>query len=182
MKKRWSARKVVLGSVIICLAVLVIGFVAGCNFGFISDNGYQLGHSEGYIAGYEDGYDNGIDVGRTHGYSVMDPTYSEMMDFIARDKTNENEYVEGAYTCYNFTADVCKNADDENIRCAYVGVWFPVEAHACVAFNTIDRGLVFIEPITDEERTIEIGKPYWSREEYSPPDYDDTVKYLVIIW
>ena len=196
MKKRRSTKKIILGLVIICLVVFAFSFLAGYNIGFGGghtegygagyaegyDNGHQLGHSEGYTTGYENGYDTGLDLGRSHGYNIMDPTYSEMRYFLSRDKTDKNEYIEGKYICRHFATDVCKNAEDENIRCAYVVIDFVEVIHAIVAFNTVDRGLIFIEPQTDEEMKIEIGEPYWPRDRYLPPDYDDTVEEVIVIW
>lgn len=200
MRKKRSARKIILSSALICFVVFALSFVIGSNIGFANgrtegydtgyteghDNGFRLGHSEGYISGYENGYDNGydngLDIGRTHGYNIMDPTYWEMRHFIDQDKTNENEYIENVYTCFEYTADVCRNADAENIRCAFVRVEFVEGAHSLVAFNTIDIGLLFIESQSDKEMNLVIGEPYWPRDEYLPPDYDDTVVGFTIIW
>jgi hypothetical protein len=97
-----------------------------------------------------------------------------MKDFIARDRTNENTYT-NTYTCVDFAADVIKNAEAENIRCAYVYLEFPSGAHSIVAFNTIDKGLIFIEPQSDEEVSVSVGSPY----DYRP--WGDITK-IVIIW
>jgi hypothetical protein len=150
------------------------GYQSGYSEGY--DNGYQLGYLEGWDLGYENGYaagyENGLDMGRTHGYNTWDPTYAEMEDFIARDKTDENTYTEN-YTCVNFAADVVNNAKAENLRCAFVYLRFPGGAHSVVAFNTIDRGLIFIEPQTDEEMRVEVGKPYSDM---------GTVTSVIIVW
>lgn len=111
-----------------------------------------------------------------------DPTYSEMLDFLGRDKTDEKKYIEDVYMCYHFAAEVGRNADSEGIRSAYVHIDFQDGAHAIVAFDTVDRGLIFIEPQNDEEMKVEIGKPYWSRDKYLPPDYDDTVVDFEVFW
>lgn len=160
------------------------GYTAGYGNGYDDglDEGYPLGHSEGYAAGYENGYDNGIDVGRIHGYNRWDPTYAEMLEFVQRDTTNENTYIEGVYECWDFAADVCRNADAENLRVALVYILLVDGAHAIVAFDTIDKGLVFIESISDERMYPEVGKPYWPRDGYLPPYYDDTILKISIIW
>jgi hypothetical protein len=98
-----------------------------------------------------------------------------MKDFIARDTTDENLYTEN-YTCINFTADVIRNAEAENIRCAFVYLEFENGAHAIVAFNTIDRGLIYIEPQSDAEVSVSVGSFYdnnfsWGR-----------ITKIVIIW
>jgi len=130
---------------------------------------YSAGHSEGYATGY----DTGLNEGRTHGYNIWDPTYKEMENFIARDRTNENTYDINTYNCYDFTADVINNAEAENIRCAFVYILFPDGAHALVAFNTIDRGLIYIEPQNDDEISVSVG---WSSY------YGKTILNVAIIW
>ncbi|MEM2618825.1 MAG: hypothetical protein QXR87_04440 [Candidatus Hadarchaeales archaeon] len=111
-----------------------------------------------------------------------DPTYSEMLDFLGRDRTDDKPYIQGVYVCYHFAAEVGRNADREGLRSAFVIVRFPDVTHALVAFNTTDRGLIFIEPQTDEEMKVEVGKPYWPRHKYLPPDYNDTVLEINIYW
>jgi hypothetical protein len=141
------------------------------------DEGYECGHDngyrEGYNIGYTCGYDNGLELGRGHGYTIKDPTYLEMRSFIQRDQTNKNDYLKDVYTCENFAADVCNHAEEENIRCAFVVIHFPEGGHAIVAFDTVDRGLIFIEPQRDEEMEVEVGKPYGSLY---------TVTGILIVW
>ena len=152
------------------------GYEIGENHGY--DNGYSVGHSDGYSAGlsegYDTGYENGLNSVLGHGYSLRDPTYEEMKNFIARDKTNENTYDINTYNCYNFTADVINNAEAENIHCGFVYILFPEnKAHALVAFNTIDRGLKYIEPQHDDEVSVRVG---WSSY------YGDMIVNVAIIW
>ncbi|MGQ9680552.1 MAG: hypothetical protein ACUVV4_07295 [Candidatus Bathyarchaeia archaeon] len=116
------------------------------------------------------------------GYGIRDPTYNEVLKFISSDKTDENEYDPESYTCINFAADVKNNAFYKGYRCGYVEILFPDSGHAIVCFNTADRGLVFIEPQTDEVMNLVIGRPYWNRSKYCAPDYDDTVIRFVICW
>jgi len=120
-----------------------------------------------------------------HGYTIKDPTYREMQAFLRRDKTDELEYLEDDYVCSDFAADVCNNAEEEGIRCAYVLLDYPEVGHAIIAFNTIDRGLVYVEPqgddILDE---VEIGKEYheYLGDRYEQPDYDDTIEAIRVVW
>ena len=95
-----------------------------------------------------------------HGYPIRDPTYQEMLEFLAGDKTDENNYVPNVYECRHFATDVCNNAERSGYRCAFVSVSFAEEGHAIVAFNTVDRGLIFIEPQDDSEVKVEVGKTY----------------------
>lgn len=105
-----------------------------------------------------------------------------MVNFLRRDKTDEKEYIEDVYTCYHFAAELGRNADEEGIRSAYVRIDFPASAHSIVAFDTVDVGLIFIEPQNDEEMDVENGKPYWPRDKYLPPDYDDIVVDFRVFW
>lgn len=124
-----------------------------------------------------------------YGYVLRDPSYQEMEDFLARDKTSEQEYVESEYICVDFTAAVKANAAKEGIRCAYVGIEYRGgSGHAIVAFDTTDEGLVFIEPQFDWEVELEIGKRYYQCVRPPPgnymvkPDYDDTITRITVIW
>lgn len=116
------------------------------------------------------------------GYEIRDPAYYEVLEFISSDKTDENEYDPGSYTCINFAADVKNNAFYKGYRCGYVEILFPDSGHAIVCFNTTDHGLGFIEPQSDYVMNLVIGQPYWDRSKYYAPDYDDTVIRFVICW
>lgn len=97
------------------------------------------------------------------------------------DRTNENEYSE-QYTCLDFTADVKNNAFASGYRCGYVAIDFLAYAHAIVCFNTVDQGLIFIEPQWDDIVKLVIGQSYSNINGYEIPDYDDTVVGFTIIW
>lgn len=172
-------------------ALLILVSYASYSFGYNngSTTSYDLGYNEGYfngnLTGYEFGYGNGylkgVIDGAGTGYNIRDPTYQEMLNFIAWDKTDENEYSEN-YTCRHFTADVKNHAFEAGYRCGYVSIEFPDIGHAIVCFNTTDHGIIFIEPQNDEIVTLTIGQPYWDRTKYEPPDYNDTIINFTIIW
>jgi hypothetical protein len=129
-----------------------------------------------------DGSSNG------HGYTITDPTYKQMMNFIRGDKTDKHPYIEGEYVCENFAMDVCNNAEEKGIRCAYVIIHYPDSGHAIVAFNTIDRGLIYIESQSDELVEPVIGEHYYQcvipkpGYYYEEPGYDDTIEEIHVIW
>lgn len=104
-----------------------------------------------------------------YNYELRDPTYDEMKEFLARDETDSNDFnkgilgVFGNYDCSNFARDVRENAIKKGIRCACVLIRFLNRAgHAIIAFNTIDRGVIFIEPQTDKEMKVVVGGKYWN--------------------
>ena len=96
-------------------------------------------------------------------YNLNDPSYNIVIDFLTEDKTDENTYDDQTYNCAHFARDVNNNADEKQIRCAYVYIMLKKGTpHTCVAFNTTDQGLVFFEPQNDNIVNLEIGKDYWS--------------------
>jgi hypothetical protein len=93
----------------------------------------------------------------------VNPTYSEVRQFVALDKTDSHQYIEGSYTCSNFAADFRNNALRAGYVCGYAFVYFPDDqSHVLNCFNTTDKGLVFVEPQWDKFVNINVGKPYES--------------------
>lgn len=154
--------------------------------------GYHLGEQEGYEAGYltgkADGYEEGVAAGLGHGYTSKDPTYKQAIKFLKEDDTDESEFVEDTYICSHFARDVSNNAEAEGLRCAYVGLIYPEGGHAIIAFNTIDEGLVFFDPQSDERIRPIVGKRYYECIEpksgyyYEEPSHDDTIMDILVIW
>ncbi len=121
--------------------------------------GYVEGESDGYQIGYYEGYVQGVEDGAGSGWYLRDPTYDEVIAFIDLDKTDENEYT-ADYVCYDFTADFNGNAFQTGYMCGFVYIEFFDGAHSITCFNTTDRGLIYVEPQTDEIVTVAIGQLY----------------------
>ncbi len=121
--------------------------------------GYVEGESDGCQLGYDEGYLHGVDDVSESGWYFRDPTYDEAIAFIDSDETDENEYTND-YVCYDFTADFNGNASQAGYRCGFAYIEFFNGAHAITCFNTTDRGLIYIEPQTDEIVTVAIGQSY----------------------
>ena len=124
-----------------------------------------------------------------YGYVLRDPSYREMEDFLKQDETSEQEYLKDEYICVDFAANVKANAAKEGIRCAYVVIeYLAITGHAIVAFDTTDRGLIYIEPQFDWEVEPEIGWSYYQcvvpplDQHMIEPDYDDTIGRIIVIW
>jgi len=78
---------------------------------------------------------------------ATNPTWQQLEDFLRSDKTDQNQYIPDSYMCADFARDVHNNAEAAGIRAAFVGVFFygEIEDHALNAFETIDKGLVYID-------------------------------------
>jgi len=119
---------------------------------------------------------------------LHNPTFDEAISFLREDKTDLNQYREDDYVCSHFARDVNNNAESQGIRCAFVDIRFPRSAHAIIAFDTTDQGMVYFDPITDERVKPVIGKQYWRCVEpepgyyYQKPPFDDTIIDIVVIW
>ena len=82
--------------------------------------------------------------------NAMDPSYAELVAFIEQDTTDAKDYLEHpriGYVCADFAEDVHNNAEAAGIRAASVSVDFQGNemGHALNAFETIDKGLVYID-------------------------------------
>ena len=151
------------------------------------EDAYQLTYGDAFDEGYEKGYQIGLDIQQgadiTARVELHNPTYQELREFIVRDSTDSNPYIKGVYMCADFAADVNNNAEFQGIRAAYVIIHAREWNHAIVAFETVDRGIIFIEPMLDTGVEVVIGQPYrWmeGREDSTP--YEDTVVELEFIW
>ncbi len=81
---------------------------------------------------------------------ATNPTYAELVDFIKADTTDTKGYVEEgfmAYVCSDFAEAVHNYAEAAGIKAAWVSIGFygDVEGHALNAFETTDRGVVYID-------------------------------------
>jgi hypothetical protein len=81
---------------------------------------------------------------------AINPSYAELAAFIQQDTTDSNDYFVDpliGYVCADFAEDVHNNAEAAGIRAASVSVDFEDggDGHALNAFDTIDRGLVYVD-------------------------------------
>jgi hypothetical protein len=176
-----------------------IGFTDG--YGEGEQDGYQSGYSSGLATGTQQGYQNGYSEGQTagygtgltagfgHGYTIKDPTFAEVQDFLTKDRTDERTYIDPTYVCSHFSRDVCNNAEAAGIRCAVVELRYTSgNGHLIIAFNTLDKGMVYFESQTDEQAKPALGLKYYTTiivkpgYYYPPPAQDDTIQDMVVIW
>ncbi|MFC1897390.1 hypothetical protein ACFLX8_02330 [Chloroflexota bacterium] len=152
---------------------------------------YDVGYQEAYDKAYDKGYDKGYEIGMVEWFrggsarvELYNPTHKEMREFLANDKTDSYSFTADEYVCSDFAAQLNHNAESNDIRAAYVRIRSKEWGHAVVAFETIDRGLIFIEPQSDKEVELVIGErfPWYSIGAISPLTSYDPVTEIQIIW
>ncbi len=136
--------------------------------------GYEAGYADGEIAGlasgYEDAFPDGFADGREVGLATRvglhNPTYFEMRSFLLTDRTSRTVYDLDDNNCMDYSTIVGNNAEAAGIRGAIVLLTYEpllgVETsdHSIIAFDTTDRGLVFVEPQSDEIAYPTVGIRY----------------------
>lgn len=147
---------------------------------------YKQGQSAGEKIGYDRGYLEGYKIGLNEtisGYSRRDPTYQEMRDFLAEDDSDNIPYNRDGFICTDYSARVNNNAEEKGIRCGSVYIIYPETGHSIIAFDTTDKGLIFIEPQYDKEVKLKIGSSYSTLNGFlKMDDVDDTIVRYLIMW
>jgi hypothetical protein len=175
--------------VILCGGALFLGYVRGYQ------NGHEGSYSEAYTQGKSEGYQTGYQSGLQAGYkpptepqqssesTPQNPTYQEMKTFLVQDPTNQSHYEEDKYVCVDFAATVNNNAESKGIRCAVVDIFYPDGyGHTIVAFDTTDRGLIYVEPQFDEEVQLVVGRSYSQLNNFTSAPRNDTIQRFLLAW
>ena len=182
----------IVAAIMLCSGALFFGYIHGHNNGYQAgyDSGQELAASqqssqwqtESYQAGYKAGRDSTLS--ETNICSLRNPTYQEMLDFLAHDTTNSKPYLPDQHMCVDFAAEVKNNAQAEGIRAAIVYILNSGGiGHTIVAFDTTDRGLQFVEPQYDRVVKLVVGQSYSEINNFLPePDNDDVIDRYLIIW
>ncbi len=95
---------------------------------------------------------------------IIRPTYQEVLSFLASDHTNLNIY-KYSYDCTEFSNELIANARDNGLfACTAELGYLDKQGHVIVAFNTIDRGLIYVEPQNNNIMTKDfvVGVEYWN--------------------
>lgn len=160
-------------------AALERGFEEGCAQGYLE--GFQEGSRVGYQAGSKIGYtrSNWEDRGSSYEagfYFAYNPTYDELPEILADGETASAKGIHD-------------HAEANGVRVAYVRCQIARKAaegmvyvYQLVAFETVDNGLVIIEPWSHQEVKVEVGKHYSELNGRPPRDYDDTITKITIVW
>jgi len=77
---------------------------------------------------------------------ATDVSWEQVKEFVIQDDTNEHPYIANSFTLADFAAQLHNRAEAAGIKTAFVSVEFAEgPARALNAFNTTDRGLVYID-------------------------------------
>ena len=78
---------------------------------------------------------------------ARNPGWEELVSFLNLDDTDKGAYGFGLRVCAEFANELHDNAEKAGIKAAWVAVEFvgDAEGHAFNAFETTDRGLVFVD-------------------------------------
>jgi len=90
---------------------------------------------------------DGSQVTLTRNDKATNPTWAQVKSFITHDQTDQIQYSLGSFVCSNYAEEIYDNAEAHGIRAGFVAISFQDGSmpHALNAFETTDRGLVFID-------------------------------------
>lgn len=147
--------------------------------------GYEAGFQRGSVAGYQQGSQTGYATSRAGAatnhaeadlYFTYNPTYGEVQKLLA-----EKDHA-SAWQIHDY-------AEANGLRAAYVRVQIArpagedeVWVYRLVAFDTVDQGLVIIEPWSQKVVTLGVGQRFHELNGFPASSYDDTITKMTIIW
>ena len=148
--------------------LLIIIVVVGALFSFFWFTGCLGWLADGTLPAWLESRLGGISVpggyGMVNRIGAKNPTYDELIDFIRGDETDKNPY-KAEYRCLDYARDVHNNAEDAGIRAGVVIVNQNSKnifgGHALNVFDTVDRGLIFIDCTCYDMRAyVAVGESY----------------------
>lgn len=175
---------------LIIFLLLIVFLVEGLSYmGIIQE--VDINATSHYIGDYKDGYrtyavgGDGNRIYLQNNPNATDPTFLELVSFIKRDKTDTIRYSDN-YVCADFAETLHNNAEANGLKAGYVCIDFfgDPNGHAMNAFNTTDKGLIYIDctgtiksfPCNkDKLIKIEIGKSIRVDELYPDNCYENYI-------
>jgi hypothetical protein len=120
--------------------------------------------------------------------NAKNPSWNQLVSFLASDPTDKQKYVYNSFVCADFAEMLHNNAEKAGWRAAYVSIqlgpcsYLQGGGHALNAFQTTDRGLVYIDctaPIVpsgsaDKVVDVAVGKDYVPVSIFPQPGWEST--------
>ena len=101
---------------------------------------------------------------------AKDVTWAQLEQFLRSDQTDRIRYNDSTFVCGDFAETLFNNAEQAGIRAGYVVIDFApgTPGHACNAFQTTDKGIIYIDDTgtstgtvnADKTVDIAVGKSY----------------------
>jgi len=117
--------------------------------------------------------------------TARNPTWEELVSFLNLDDTDRGAYGFGLRVCAEFANELHDNAEKAGIKAAWVAIEFEdnSEGHAFNAFETTDRGLVFVDctgPVPAD--TVPLASVDTDGTEDKPPSptHEDRIAYVEV--
>lgn len=108
--------------------------------------------------------------------TVRKPTYEEVVEFLENDETERTEWTRN-HDCTQFAHQIIRNAMEQNIYGCVVNIDYDKRngmGHDIIVFDTVDLGIQYFEPQTDENVYMYVGMDYAGYLGYS-----DDVSFIV---
>lgn len=101
----------------------------------------------------------GVAIEMVNNDEAADVTWSELVDFLIEDPTDESPYIKDLHMCGAFAEQLHNSAEEVGIRAAWVSIDLRGReiGHALNAFQTLDRGLVFVDCTGADAGVLEPG-------------------------
>lgn len=91
---------------------------------------------------------------------AKDVTWAQLKQFLSSDQTDSIPYKDSTFVCGDFAETLFNNAEEAGIRAGYVVIDFETgtPGHACNAFRTTDRGIVYVDDTGTAKGTVNADK------------------------
>lgn len=115
---------------------------------------------------------------------ASNPTWNELVEFLRNDTTDQHVYDTNSFVCADFAEMLHNNAEKVGIRVAFVSIdleYYPMSGHSCNAFQTTDKGLVYIDSTgnnmgvnADKIVSVNVGQNYVPESIFPDPGWSST--------
>ena len=168
------------GVVVYMVALAIVASIAV--HGRVLSQGYQPDHVVVHGATLVGATGKPIELFRNP--AAKDVTWTQLKQFLWSDQTDNIQYKDGTFVCGDFAETLYNDAEKAGIKAGYVTIDFGpgLPLHAVNAFETTDRGLIYIDDTgtttgsinADKTVNIAVGQDYTPVSISPNPGYSTT--------
>lgn len=112
------------------------------------------------------------------------------MSFLKADPTDKQKYDYASFVCADFAELLHNNAEKEGWRTAYVAIRLSQGGHALNAFETTDRGLVYVDSVSplargitnsDKLVDVKVGREYLPESIFPEPGWSSVWESMGVV-